>query len=67
MGGAGGGFGRITLKQYCAQGGMDVAKAIRMLKDAGYEAGPDMTMRAIADNAGVHPSQIRTVFEPSVH
>jgi len=66
-GASGGGFGRLTLRQYCDQSGMDVATATKKLKDAGYEAGPDMTVRAIADNAGVHPSQIRTVFEPSVH
>jgi len=66
-GGFGGGFGRMTLSQYCAQGEMDVAEAVKKLKEAGFEAGADMTMRTIADNAGVHPSEIRMVLEPSVH
>ena len=66
-GGSGGGFGRLTLRQYCEQSGMGLSKAIDTLKDAGYQAGPDMTMRAIADSAGVHPSEVRRLFEPSVH
>lgn len=57
----------MTLRQYCEQSGMGLSKAIDTLKDAGYQAGPDMTMRAIADSAGVHPSEIRRLFEPSVH
>jgi hypothetical protein len=64
-GGGGGGFGRLTLKQYCQQSGLDVDTAVRKLKDKGYQAAPETTMRAIADSAGVHPSQIRAVIEES--
>jgi uncharacterized membrane protein YgcG len=64
-GGGGSGFGRMTLKQYCEQAGLDVDAAVRKLTDNGYKASPDTTMRAIADSAGVHPSQVRAVIESS--
>ena len=66
--GAGGqirGFGRMTLKEYCTQTGLDTPIAIKKLKDAGYQAGEDMTFRDIADTAGIHPSEIRTILEPT--
>ena len=63
--GGGSGFGRLTLKQYCQQAGLDVDTAVRKLNDSGYKASPDMTMRAIADSAGVQPSQVRAVIEAS--
>lgn len=61
--GGGSGFGRMTLQQYCEQAGLDVETAVGRLNDNGYKASPDMTMRAIADSAGVHPSQVRAVIE----
>ena len=64
-GGGGSGFGRLTLKQYCQQAGLDLDAAVRKLNDNGYKASPDMTMRAIADSAGVRPSQVREVIESS--
>lgn len=64
-GGGGSGFGRMTLKQYCDHAGLDVDAAVRKLKDSGYKASPETTMRAIADSAGVHPSQVRAVIEAS--
>jgi uncharacterized membrane protein YgcG len=66
-GGAGGGFGRMTLEQYCSDAGLDVSVIVKKLKDAGFEAKPDMTIRAIADRGGVHPSEIRTVLESVDH
>jgi hypothetical protein len=62
-GGRGRGFGRMTLKEYCDDMGLDVNTAVKKLKDAGFKADPNMTMRAIADGANVHPSQIRTLIE----
>jgi len=62
----GGGLGRLTLKDYCGQIGLDVNAAVKKLQDAGYKAGPKMTIRSIADGAGVRPSQIRTVLEPAI-
>ena len=60
------GFGRMTLKSYCDQMGLDVNKALKKLQDAGYKASSDMTIRSIADTTGVHPSEIRTVLEPRI-
>jgi hypothetical protein len=63
--GESGGFGRLTLEQYCQQAGLDVDTAVRKLNDSGYKASPDMTIRAIADSAGVRPSQVRAVINAS--
>jgi hypothetical protein len=57
------GFGRMTLKEYCSEMGLDVNAAVKRLRDAGFKADPDMTIRTIADSANVHPSEIRTVIE----
>jgi hypothetical protein len=62
-GGRGGGMGQFTLKGYCEQIGLDVTVAVEKLQAAGFKADPDMTIRAIADSAGVHPSEIRVVLE----
>ena len=63
-GGTGSGFGRLTLKQYCDQMGLDTIASIEMLKKAGFEATPEMTVRAITETAGAHPSALRTALEP---
>ena len=63
-GGLSRGLGWMTLKEYCDQLGLDVNTTVKKLQDAGFKAGPDMTIRAIADTTGVHPSQIRTIIEP---
>ncbi len=55
-------FGRMMLKQYCEQMNLDVDEAVKKLKDAGFTAKPGMTVREIADSAGVHPSEIRKVL-----
>jgi len=59
------GIGQMTLKEYCNQMGLDVNMAVQKLQDAGFKTSPDMTIRGIADTAGVHPSQIRTLLEPT--
>jgi len=63
-GGPSQGFGRLTVKQYCEQMGLDTETCVARLKKAGFEATPDMTLRAIADAAGVHPSEVRAALEP---
>ncbi|MGB2809164.1 MAG: DUF4405 domain-containing protein [Sedimentisphaerales bacterium] len=65
-GGPGRGFGKMTMKQYCEQMGLDVNTAVKKLQDAGFKAGPDMTIRGIADSAGGHPSEIRAVIDPPI-
>jgi hypothetical protein len=62
-GGAGGGFGRLSLKQYCEQIGLDVDTAVQKLKANGFQATPEMTIRGIADSTGVHPSQVRSILD----
>jgi len=62
--GSGSGFGRLTLKQYCDQMGLDTIASVEMLEKAGFEATPEMTIRAITETAGAHPSAIRTALEP---
>jgi hypothetical protein len=62
-GGPGRGFGKMTLKQYCEQMSLDLNTAVKKLQDAGYTAGPDMTIRGIADSAGRHPSQVRAIIK----
>ena len=63
QGGPGRGFGWMTLKEYCGRVGLDVNTAVKKLQDAGFKADPDMTIRGVADTAGVHPSKIRTLLE----
>jgi hypothetical protein len=63
-GGPGRGFGKMTLKQYCEQMGLDVNTAVKKLQDARIKAGPNATIRGIADSAGKHPSEIRAIIEP---
>lgn len=65
QGGPGRGIGQMTLKEYCNQMGLDVNMTVQKLQDAGFKASPNMTIRGIADTAGVHPSQIRTLLEPT--
>jgi len=62
--GSGSGFGRLTLKRYCDSVGLDINASVETLKKAGFEATPEMTIRAIADTAGSHPSAVRTALEP---
>lgn len=65
QGGPGRGIGQMTLKEYCNQMGLDVNMTVQKLQDAGFKASPDMTIRGITDTASVHPSQIRTLLEPT--
>lgn len=62
-GGSGGGFGQQTLRQFCASLGIDESAAIKALQEAGIRVAADQTIRQIADDNGIHPSQIRTILE----
>jgi hypothetical protein len=53
----------MTLKEYCNEMSLDVNTVVERLRDAGFKADPDMTIRAIADTANVHPSEIRTLID----
>ena len=60
---AGGGMGRKTLRQFCIDERVDVSWAISHLRNRGLTVSETMTVREIADAAGVHPSQFRLLFE----
>lgn len=66
-GGAGRGFGQMTLSQYCRQAGFDIDVAVGKLNKEGFQAEEDMTIRAIADSVGAHPSEIRRILDASQH
>lgn len=57
------GIGRLTLRQYCEQQGLDLDKTIQKLRGKGFKAEPDMTVREIAATGGVHPSAMRDILE----
>jgi hypothetical protein len=59
---AGGGMGRMTLKQFCSDEGVDLAWAIMRLRNEGFTAASTMTMRQIADGSGVHPRELRDIL-----
>jgi len=58
-----GGFGQQTLRQACASMGIDESAAMDVLEKAGIKASGEKTIRQIADENGVHPSQIRQILE----
>jgi len=59
-----GGMGRKTLRQFCSDEGIELSWAVSHLKDQGLTVRETMTMRQIADAAGVHPSALRTRLAP---
>lgn len=59
-----GGMGRKTLRQFCSDEGIEISWAITHLKAQGLTVRETMTMRQIADAAGIHPSALRTLLAP---
>ena len=57
------GMGQMTLKEFCESEGIELSWAIRRLQDKGFMARQTMTMREIANRAGVHPRQLRDVLQ----
>ena len=60
---AGGGMGRKTLRQFCSDEGIQLSWAISHLRNQGLVVRDTMTMRQIADAAGVHPREMRAVLQ----
>jgi len=56
-----GGMGRKTLRQFCSDEGIELSWAVSHLKAQRLSVRETMTMRQIADAAGVHPSALRTL------
>ena len=61
--GSGQGIGRMTLKQYCTENGLDLNAVMEKLQRRGLESSAEMTIRGIVDAAGTHPSEIRGLLE----
>lgn len=62
--GGGYGMGRLTLREYCQQQGFDLEKTLQKLREKGFKAEPDMTIREIAATGGVHLSAMRDILQP---
>ena len=56
------GMGRMTLKQFCSDEGIEFSWAVSQLNSQGVTAAETMTMRQIADVLGVHPSELRGIL-----
>jgi Domain of unknown function (DUF4405) len=57
------GMGQKTLRQFCADEGIELSWALSRLRDEGLTAMETMTMRQIADGAGVHPRELRAILQ----
>jgi hypothetical protein len=62
LGRAGGGMGQKTLRQFCSDEGVELTWAMLRLRNEGFAVHDTMTMRQIADGAGVHPRELRGVL-----
>jgi hypothetical protein len=56
-------MGRKTLRQFCSDEGISLSWAISHLRNKGLVVRDAMTVREIADAAGVHPREMRAVFQ----
>jgi hypothetical protein len=56
------GIGRLTLRQYTGQQNLDLEQAVQKLREKGFTATPEMTLREIAGTGGVHPSALRDLL-----
>lgn len=52
------GIGRRTLAELCAETGIDTALAVRKLDKGGLKAGPDETLKALADRSTQAPIEV---------
>lgn len=59
----GGGMGQKTLRQFCSDEGIELSWALSRLRNEGFTVRDTMTMREIADRAGVHPRELRAVLQ----
>lgn len=59
---AGRGIGRKTLKKFCDDEGINLSLAFEQLSKAGFTAKETMTMREIADEFAMHPSELRGIL-----
>lgn len=62
VGGAAGGFGRLTVQVFAAGEGIPLQDALDRLKRAGIDAGPEDNLRVLANTAGKEPSEITAII-----
>ena len=55
-------MGQMTLGELCQSEGVELTWAIARLQNMGFFASDRMTIRQIADGAGMHPSELRGVL-----
>jgi hypothetical protein len=58
-----GGMGQKTLRQFCSDERIELSWALSRLRNEGFTVRDTMTMREIADGAGVHPRELRAVLQ----
>jgi hypothetical protein len=56
-------MGQKTLRQFCADEGINLSWAIARLQNQGLTVRETMTMREIADSVGVHPRELRSFLQ----
>ena len=56
------GMGQMTLSEFCQNEGVELTWAILRLRNEGLAAEGTMTIREIADGAGVHPRELRGIL-----
>jgi len=59
---AGRGIGRKTLREFCNDEGIDLSRAAKQLSRNEFAVNETMTMREIADELTVHPSELRGIL-----
>ncbi|MHC4174526.1 MAG: DUF4405 domain-containing protein [Planctomycetota bacterium] len=60
---AGRGTGQKTLRQFCNDERIELSWALSRLRNEGFTDRETMTMREIADGAGIHPRELRAVLQ----
>ena len=58
-----GGIGRMTLEQFCNDIGIHIGRAKEKLQRFGLEADNNMTLREIANQTELHPSELARIIE----
>lgn len=62
-GGAGGGYGRMTLKELCERENLSVEEAVTVLKDKGINVSGDDNIREISSKLNIRPSEVADILK----
>ena len=61
-GGRGMGSGRQTLENLCESSGIPLEKALSVLRQQGFAARAESTLRDLADEKGMSPAEVRDLI-----